>query len=214
MAVPITATMVRNALGVSKTDGLYSEGIIGSNIRAAHNFIQIRTGRQFEAQTNVTKSFTTHNQASIRIPDLRTASSVTVDQTALTADESYWLVPDFHNNGIYIEIQFRRFDILYSYKADPLWWDKNYDSPLSRWRSYSSATNNLSITGDWGWNPLPEEFIHAETILAAWFTKRPEAVLSDVVLTPEGGFQRFSEFPPEVQAFIEAWRLIGSAAAI
>ena len=33
MAVPITAAMVRNALGVSKTDGLYSDGIIGSNIR-------------------------------------------------------------------------------------------------------------------------------------------------------------------------------------
>ncbi len=197
---------MRAYLDVEGTAGKYSDAVITSNIRAASAFLERATGRQFQAQTNTTKTFTTNGAASLRIPDLRTTTSITLQGTTLDADESYWLVPD--NRGVYTTLQFRGFGSggSYSYLSNPQWFDRNLDRDWNRYGS-GSFPNDLVITGDWGWDPLPEDLLHACKVLAAWYTKRPASVLANTALTPDGAVLQYSEYPPEVLNFIKSWSL-------
>src|SRR5512139_3983792 len=79
----------------------YTDSTIGSNIRAAGAWLERRTGRVFGNQAATTRKFTTHQKASLTIPGLRTATSVTLDGVALVADETYWLLPDAQQTGLY-----------------------------------------------------------------------------------------------------------------
>jgi hypothetical protein len=202
----VTVAQVRAYLDVEGTSGKYSDPVITSNIRAASAFIERATGRQFEAQTNVTKTFTSNGAAALRIPDLRSASSITLQGAALDADESYWLVTD--NHGIYTTLQFRAFGTGYgpSYLSNPQWFDRNLDRDWSRYGT-SSLPNDLVITGNWGHDPLPQDLLHATKVLAAWYTKRPASVLANTAFTPDGNTLTYSDYPPEVLNFIESWKL-------
>lgn len=93
------------------------------------------------------------------------------------------------------------------YRSYPDWFDKGYDSPLARARLRNGLPNDLQITGTWGWSSYPPEFSFATMILAAWYTKRPDAVLSNVLLSPEGNIMDLSKMPPEVVSFISQWRI-------
>jgi hypothetical protein len=189
---------------VDGTTGKYSDPLITSNIRAASAFIERATGRQFEAQSATTKTFTTNGLSALRIPDLRSATSITLQGATLDADESYWLITD--NRGIYTTLQFRAYGTGYSYLSNPQWFDRNLDRYWGRY-GYGSLPNDLVITGNWGWDPLPEDLLHATKVLAAWYTKRPASVLANVAFTPDGNTLNYSEYPPEVASFIEAWKL-------
>ena len=170
-------------MGTGATTGVWSDGSLASNIMAASSFLERRTGRQFEALTGVTKTFTTDGRTFMVIPDLRTATSVTVNDAPLTADASYYLIPDRHDQTIYTGLQFRAFqgrsNPSRSYLSDPLWFDKNLDNPYYRARGGGvddwSQPNDLSITGDWGWSPLPSDVLQATKVLAAFYTKRPDS---------------------------------------
>jgi hypothetical protein len=203
--LPVTPSDVRSYLDINATSAQFNDATIGSNIRAAASFIQRTTGRQFEAQT-ATKKFTTDGKAYMAIPDLRTASSVTLQGTALTADSTYYFIPDQQQSGVYIGIQFRAFggrgD---SYLANPEWFDRNLDRYSAQGRNTYSLPNDLSITGEWGHQPLPHEFLHAVKILAGFYTRRPASVLADAAVTPEGTELRYSQLPVEVRTFIGDW---------
>lgn len=188
------------------TTGKYSDPLITSNIRAASAFLERATGRQFEAQDATTKTFTTNGLAAMRIPDLRTATSVTLQGAALDADESYWLIPD--NRGRNTTIQFRAFGYggRASYLSNPQWFDRNLDRDWYRYGG-GSLPNDLVITGNWGHDPLPEDLLHACKVLAAWYTKRPASVLANVAFTPDGNTLNYSELPPEVVNFVKSWSL-------
>ena len=80
-------------MGTADTTGVWSDASLGSNIIAAQSFLAHRTGRQFEALTG-TKKFTTEGRTYMVIPDLRVVSSVAINGSALTADSSYYLIPD------------------------------------------------------------------------------------------------------------------------
>ena len=73
-----------------------------------------------------------------------------------------------------------------------------------------SLPNDLVITGDWGYvddATMPEEVRHTAKVLAAYFTKRPDAILGGALATPEGGVVDLSQLPIEVQAFVAEWRI-------
>ncbi len=216
----VTATEVRDYLGTTATTGQYSAAVIGSNIRSATTYLERKTGRQFTKQENEAKTFTSHNRAAFTIPDLQTASSVTENGATLTADETYYLIPDRRSSGIFTAIAFR----IASQRRDgpeylhsPEWWDRGLD--WRRYGPYESEHNDVIITGDWGYDEvsgvlLPEDAKLAIKVLAAFYTKRPDSVLANVAVTPEGALLTYRELPMEAREFIDEWRLSDQATAI
>jgi hypothetical protein len=206
----VTAASVREYLGLntSSTDSRYSDATIGSNIRSAGAFLERRTGRLFGDQT-LTLKFTTNGQALIPLPGLRTATSVTLDGSTLAADSTYYLVPDVQQTGIYTAIQFRAFQTNASrgpwYLGNSEWFDRGLDLPYGGGQ-FTSLPNDLVIVGSWGYTDalLPEEARHVCKVLAAYYTKRPDALLSGG-LTTEGGSFDLSAYPIEVQDFVRDW---------
>lgn len=209
MTAFVAVSAVRDYLEVNAgSTSKYSDALIGSNIRAASAFIERRTGRQFERVT-ATKVFTTHGRAAVTIPGLASASAVTLQGSTLTADSTYWLLPDAQQTGLYTAIQVRNFGT-YDYRSNPEWFDRNLDSPYwNRYGMASSLPNDLSITGTWGLLPAdyPEPLLHATKVLAAWYTKRPDSILANVAITAEGTALDYSNIPPEVGDFIAAYKL-------
>jgi hypothetical protein len=213
----VTAEDVRLYLNIAGRTSTtqYGDTAIGSNIRWASSFLQRRTGRQFEEQNGVTKTFTTEGRASLAIPDLRSVTAVNSQDVALTANETYYLIPDRMNNGVYTAIQFHAFGGGgRSYLSNPQWFDRNLDRDWRRYGSGYSLPNDLVITGDWGWDPLPDELLHVTKVLAGWAIKRGDAVLAGGTLTPDGNLLDYSQLPPEVKAFIVEWSIGEQAVAI
>lgn len=198
-------------LNTTSSSSKYTDSTIGSNIRAAGAWMERRTGRVFGDQAATTKKFTTYGKAYVLIPGLRTATTVTLDGTALTADSTYYLLPDAQQTGLYTGIQFRAFGKgpMPWYLGVPDWWDRGLDLP-GQPGGQGSLPNDLVIVGDWGYvddATMPEEVRHVCKVLAAYFTKRPDAIFGGALATPEGGVVDLSQFPIEVQAFVTEWRL-------
>lgn len=211
MAVPAFTTeqAVRDILDLNAAaTSQYSAGTIASNIRASAYFLERATGRIFRDESSLTLKFTTNNQGSVYLPGLRVASSVTVNGSARTVDESYWLTPDAMQTGVYTGITFHPFGSS-DYRSNPEWFDRNLDSPY--WRGLSqtrrSLPNDLSITGSWGYADanLPEPVRDANTRHAAWLTLRSDVLLSGARVSEAGIFD-LSNLPIEVQNFISSWK--------
>ncbi len=207
----VSAADVRGYMGTTNTTGVWSEASLGSNIRAASTFLERRTGRQFEALTGSAKTFTTDGRTYLVIPDLRVATSVTLNGAALTADTTYYLMPDRHDPTMFTGIQFRAFQgrsDAPSWSHGGTWFDYGFDLPnRASPVSDSSLPNDLIITGNWGWSPLPDDLLQATKVLAAYYTKRPDSVLADVQITPEGAALIYKNLPFEVKEFVMDWAL-------
>ena len=200
----VNASNVRTYLTVTGITGQWDAALIGSNINAASSFLQRRSGRQFEAQSALTKKFSTHGKAYLTIPDLRSTTAVTLNDAALTADSTYYLIPDRNNSGVYVGIEFPSYRQRLSPGLNTF--DINYTH--LRWGgSFDTLPNNLSIAGDWGHAPLPDELLQATVVLASWYTIRPDALLANARQTPEGNVFDLSGLPVEVTEFINAWRI-------
>lgn len=159
--------------------GQYADELINGHIDTSEELLASKTGRQFAAQTAATKTFRVRGRY-VRIPDLRSASAVTYDGRALTAEIDYWLVEDSMHAGIYVAMR--------------LAFAPSSGIPLL-----------LSITGNWGHDPAPPGLVTADTILAAWLTKSPDAVLGGVIQVGEGAFVDISKLPAPVYNFIVNW---------
>lgn len=186
----------------------YSSDLISSNIRAASWFLERATERIFRDESSLTLKFTTHNQDTIYLPGLRTASSVSLNGAAFTADQSYWLVPDVQQTGVSLAVSFHPWGGT-DYLSNPEWFDRNLDS--AKWQSLQSSRrsqpNDLSIAGAWGYTDanLPEPVRDATKRLAAWLTLRSDALLSGARVTESGIFD-LSNMPVEVQQFVASWK--------
>jgi hypothetical protein len=208
MTAFVSVQVVKDLIGYTEAT---RDGSIGSNIAAASGFLQRVTGRQF-ARSFGTRTFTSHGQSVVTIPDFAAGSNaaLTLQGSALVSGESYWLVPDrmaqLYGQDIYTSVQLRAFGS-YDYRSNPDWFDRNLDSWQWRYGRFSSLPGDLVFTGNWGWDPLPDELLKATAVLAGWYEKRTDAVLSDVTITPAGETRIFSRMPPEVSEFVEAWRL-------
>lgn len=199
----ITAADVRTFANITGTTGRYSDASISSNIMTAQSFIQRETGRWFEKVDGKSMTFTTEGRAQLSIPDVRSVTSVTWDGTTLTENESYWLIPDARFAGVYVALQLRSF---YKegkwYYSNPEWWDRGLDWP----RRQTSDTNDLVVVADTGWDPLPYDVLHAVKVLAAWYTKRGDAILANAVQGPDGAILDYSQLPPEVAEVVRLYR--------
>lgn len=213
----VTAAAVREYMGLNSvsSDSKYSDATIGSNIRAAIGTLERTTHRRFTDVT-ATLKFTTNGAAYVTIPGLRTATSVTNQGSALVADSTYYLIPDSQQTGVYTGIQFRAFGTRGMegpwWLSNPEWFDRNLDSPWhpANRGGGTSLPNDLSIAGDWGYvddSTMPEAVRHAAKVLAAFYTKRPDAILSGGITTPDGNTFDLSRYPVEVQQFIGDWRV-------
>ncbi len=217
----VTAASVREYLGLNSPsvpavsgESKYTDSTIGSNIRAASWTLERATGRILGART-ATLKFTTNGAAYVALPGLRSATSVTLQSTTLDADATYYLIPDAQQSGVYTGIQFRAFGSGRGggpwWLSNPEWFDRNLDSPLypGNRGGATSLPNDLVIPGDWGYTDadLPEPVRHATKVLAAYYTKRPDAILSGGITTPDGNSFDLSALPVEVQAFVKDWRI-------
>jgi len=205
----VSAADVRGYMAITSTTGQWSDASLGSNIRAASSFLERRTGRQFEALTGATKTFTTDGRAYLVLPDLRSVSSIALNGAPLTADSTYYLMPDRHDPTMFTGIQFRAFsgrNERPNYLTASTWFDNGYDLPnRASPVSDSSLPNDLVITGNWGWSPLPEDLLMATKVLSAFYAKRPDSVLADVEITPEGNARIYKGMPLEVREFVMDW---------
>jgi hypothetical protein len=186
----------------------YSSDLIGSNIRAASWFLERATERIFRDEPSLTLKFTTNNADTVYLPGLRTASSLTLNGAAFTADSSYWLVPDVQQTGLSLAVSFHPFGGQ-DYRSNPEWFDRNLDSPKwqSLQQSHRSLPNDLVISGAWGYADadLPEPVRDTAKRLAAWYTLRSDALLSGAQSTEAGIFD-LSHLPTEVQLFVSSWK--------
>lgn len=199
---------VRDYLQAESVSGQWSDPQLGSNIAAASGNLQRWTHRQFEPQGSnftVTKTFSTMGRSYLVIPDCRSVSAVRLHGAALEADTSYFLQPDRMQDGYFVGIEFpSQRALLHSND----WFDRGYDLPEYRRRLVSGQPNDLQIDSSaWGHDPYPPELIHAAAVLAAFYTIRPDALLSGARQTPEGNVFDLSRLPLEVQGFVNDWRL-------
>lgn len=212
----VTPQMVRDYLQATDTQGQWSNSLIGSNLTAARSNLSRWTGRQFEPQgsnTAVLKRFSTNNQAVVTLPGLVSASSVNLQQTALTDGTTYWLLPDKQQSGTNTAIQLRPFG-QYDYRGNPNWFDRNLDTYWAKYGRLSTMPNDLEITGFWDGGSWDPAFLTAWTVLAAWYTIRSDALFSNVRVTPGGNTFDLSDHPQEVQDFVNAWSLLKGEAAV
>lgn len=201
----ITQQDVRDFANFTVTTGRYSDAQIGSNIRAAERFLQKQTSRQWEPE-NATKTFTTFGAAQIAIPDLRAASAVALNSATLTASSTYWLIPSRQDQSVYTGIQLRPFNTqTRGYLANPEWFDRNLDRDWYRHGYDTGLPNDLTISADWGWSPIPEDVLHGVKVMAAFYTMRADAVLANARSSPDGTVYDLSQLPLEVQTLIDSW---------
>jgi hypothetical protein len=213
MVMFCTRENVKTFLGLDLAGTKY-DSVIDDAIEASSEQLQGDTGRQFEPLTGATKRYTTLGRATLAIHDLRTPSSVKLSGASLTADSTYWLIPDWRTPGVYTAIQLRGYSTARgpAYLSNPEWFDRNLDSPYIGLGSGGGLPNDLEIIGDWGHGTVavpvyPEQLVEATKILSAWKTKRRDAQLANTIQTPEGNTLDYSQVPPEVGMFVEAWRL-------
>jgi hypothetical protein len=200
-------------MAIDAQDDRWNESPLSSNIRAASAFLEKRTGRQFALQTATTKTFTTNGEAFIALPGLRAnPTNINLSSSDLTLDTDAHLIPDTQQTGLYIGLQFRPFGRRGSYLSYPNWFDTNMDR---RWYSgYTSDPNDLAITGDWGFIDYPDELVHATNVMAAWITRRPDALLGGVSVTAGGTEIDLGALPIEVRLFIDEWRIGNAVVAV
>ena len=206
-----TPAQLRVYLDTTNSVGRYSDSNLDFLLQTASEQLERATGRLITASaSNTAKTFTTHGRAVITIPDLRTVSTVTIGGSALTADETYWLVPSAQANDIYTAIQVRAFRGGMGgpwYLHYPEWFDRNLDSPLYAAGFDRSLPNDLVITGLWGWTSVPVVWRLAAMALAGYYLKHSDALLVGAGATTEEALLDFSEFPSEAQRLIHDWQL-------
>lgn len=218
-SVTIAAVLEYMALNSPGSTSQYSQGTVGSNIRSAAASLEKATNRWFMDRPGVTLTLTSNGRAQLYIPGFRTITSVNMQTAPLLANGSYWALPDAQNSGIYTGLQLRAFtsqsrDPSRPWLANPNWFDQNMDSPWypGNWGGgggLASMPNDLVIVGDGGYADanLPEAFLDAVKIWAAFKTMRPASLLADVAITPQGGIVNYSTLPPEVSGFIAEWKI-------
>lgn len=202
----VRAILDLNASAASR----YSADTIASNIRASAWFLERSTGRIFRDESALTLKFSTNNAATVYVPGLRSVSSVTLNGAALTADTSYWLLPDVQQSGVSTGIQLRPFTRGSGdtwYLGIPDWFERNLDSPKWNQDRGGALPNDLVVAGAWGYAEadLPAPVRDANTRHAAWLTLRSDALLSGARATEAGIFD-LSNLPVEVQEFVASWK--------
>lgn len=216
MSAFVTAAELRTYMDISSTTGRASTANLELLIESSSDFLERATGRIITSSaSNTARTFSTDGRSAMTIPDLRTASSITLQSSALAADSTYWLLPARQQPTgytIYTGIQFRAYDT-YDYRSNPEWFERNLDSPYWTLRR-NGLPNDLVITGLWGWTSVPAQWKLATLVLAGYEYKRPDSLLANVAITPEGATLDYGQMPPEVRELIEGWRIAETVVSV
>ena len=209
----VTAAGFRSFMEWSGTSGRKSDTNLGVILNSASDFLERRTGRLITSSgSNTARTFTSNGRAYVSIPDLRTASTVTVQGAAQTVDAGYYLIPSRQSPSIYVGVQLRPFG-QGGYLGNPDWFDRNLDTFYYTGRDVTSLPNDLVITGLWGWTFTPYQWLMGIYAMAGYMYQHADALFSGARATPEGNIFDLSQLPSEVRALVEDWSL-GEMAAI
>lgn len=202
-----TAAELRDFVEVTGTTGQKSNTNLDLILQSSSDWLERTTGRVITASaSNTARTFSTNGAAHLVIPDLRTVTTVTLQDATLTADASYWLLASRQAPDIYTGIHVRPWGQgRYSYLSNPEWFDRNLDSPLARY--YNTLPNDLVITGLWGWFAVPAQWKLATLVLGAYHYHHADALFAAARQTPEGNVLDLSRYPVEVQQLVTEWRL-------
>lgn len=202
-----TAAELRTFMDITSTTGRAATSNLDLLLTKASDDLERATGRLITASaSNTSRTFSSEGRAYLTIPDLRSVATLTLQGTTLEDDSTYWLVPSAQEPTIFTGVQFRNFN-RYDYRSNPEWFDRNLDSDYWRRSGFTSLPNDLVITGLWGWGTVPTTWKVTAMILAGYYYKRPDSLLANTSITPEGNVLEYGQLPPEVHALIEAWRL-------
>lgn len=206
----VTVAELKTYLGLttSADDALLSQVLSDAEAQAEQD-----TGRTFATASNVTRVYSTNDEASFVIHDrpFSDASRVVQRQgVALTEGTDVWFLPDRRDPNVTTVIQLRHFDRSRGdwYKAYPGWFDKNLD------RLPASSPNDLEIVGVIG-HPFPSPDVEGSIrLLAAWMYWRAKSGASGVVTTPTGEEIDLAVLPPGYARFVERWSVRTGVTAI
>ena len=139
----------------------------------------------------VTKNFVVRRgRVLVRVPDLRSITTITLDGMAL----------DTYNGYVPIEAE-----------EEPVTSIQFYQ-PFGSTSSTMYGTGALSITGRWGWNPVPDDVKTAVMALTMRMYKERKAQWGDTILLPDGSvIQYFRQLPASVQAGLGTYRKVNLA---
>jgi hypothetical protein len=208
----VTVTGFRDFMEWTGTTGRKSTTNVTLLLNAASDALERDTGRLITSSgSNTTRKFTSNGRAYLVIPDLRTATTVTIQSAALTADAGYWLIASRQSPDIFVGLQLRAFG-QDSYLANPEWFDRNLDQTWYRYGGDTSLPNDVVVTGLWGWTFTPYQWVMGIYALAGYFYQHADALFSSARATPEGNIFDLSQLPTEVK-MLQDWR-IGEQAAI
>lgn len=184
----------------------YGNGTIQSNIYAASEFIEKSCNRYFGNRSGITLTLTTNGEAAISLPGVRAITSVLKDGSALTANETYYLIPDDQQSGVYTGLQFRAYG---PYGLPSTWFDRGYDLPdFQRRVGLGSLPNDLTVVADVGYldADLPQMLRLVTKALAGALTLYGPSVLTGTLVTPEGNTLATSAWDL-FEAFKKDWKL-------
>jgi hypothetical protein len=200
-----TVTDLKSYLGIT---GSQDDALLAQMITDAVGKAERDTGRTFATASNVTTRYSTDGQSSIIVHDRPYADStrvVSLQGVTQTEGTAVWFLPDRRDQRISATVQLRYYDTSRPdwYKADPMWWDKNLDSP----RYASGAPNDLVITGIIG-HPFPsDDVVGAIRLLEAWLYWNAKSGASGVVQLPTGESLDLEAEPPRYAEFVRNWRI-------
>ncbi len=213
MALMPTVSDIKTYLGLTGTgdDALLAQCLSDAIAKAERD-----TGRTIAAASNTTTRYSTDGQSSLVVHDRPyddASRVVTFDGVTQTEGTAIWFLPDRRDPNDTATIQLRYYDrtrLRYYdrtrpdwYKADPLWFDRNLDSP----RYAQGQPNDLVITGIIGM-PFPhDDVVGAIRRLAAWFYHRAKGGASGYVSSPTGEDVELGAEPAGYTEFVREWRI-------
>lgn len=186
-------------LSEDRVDGPLLQTLISSAERFAARY----TRRRFDPQPAlvngadtapaITKTFTVApGRVTVTVPDLRAATSISLDGALLDTSTGYWPLDTSEEPATFVR--------LYS----------PYGS--SAFLSSPSGVGTLSITGRWGWYPVPDDVKVAVMSLTMRLWKERKASWGDTVVLPDGSIiSYFRQLPASVQAGLNTYRKVNLA---
>lgn len=174
----------------------------------------------YDSRPPVLRRFTTEGRSTIRVPDLRAvdpAPDPRVPNSGGLVLAGRRLLPTQYNLGYGAYAAGGADEAIGSDIAEPateIFLGSAYGPAFSIAASFSFVapigyySNDLSITGRWGWNPVPEDIVDAVYVVGARRWAERNAFYSDAYVTPEGmTLQFFKQLPAAAQAALTSYRV-------
>lgn len=149
---------------------------------------------------NIAKTFTVGSSKFVRVPDLRTVSSIVLNGATLDATT--------------YDLGYRSDDMPTTF-IELGWGNTRLPTALTFGKvSAIGGLNprNLVVTGKWGFASCPSDVKHAVLVLAARMYKQRQASFADTVMLDNGSMIAYlKQLSPEVKLALDSYRVSRSA---